>query len=187
MTRVDRAPRCPVRRARSSTYRRSATAPRRDRWPVSDRRRRRDRRRARALRRRPERGERLEKVQAELQQFAEPYAGEPLAPSCAIPAIPARRRALAAAWSPAPASLAPLAKLILVLAEKDRLTLLPEIARAYAERVMDHLKIVARRRDHRGAAGAGEAPRCSSRGSRRRPAARSCSSRASTRRSSAAS
>jgi len=28
------------------------------------------------------------------------------------------------------------------LAEKDRLTLLPGIARAYAERVMDHLKIV---------------------------------------------
>src|SRR5207249_685989 len=36
----------------------------------------------------------------------------------------------------------PLAKLILVLAEKDRLTLLPGIARAYAERVMDHMKIV---------------------------------------------
>ena len=37
---------------------------------------------------------------------------------------------------------APLAKLIVVLAEKDRLTLLPGIARAYSERVMDHLKIV---------------------------------------------
>ena len=37
---------------------------------------------------------------------------------------------------------APLGKLIVVLAEKDRLTLLPGIARAYGDRVMDHLKIV---------------------------------------------
>jgi F-type H+-transporting ATPase subunit delta len=36
----------------------------------------------------------------------------------------------------------PLAKLIVILAEKDRLTLLPGIARTYVDRVMDHLKIV---------------------------------------------
>jgi F-type H+-transporting ATPase subunit delta len=32
--------------------------------------------------------------------------------------------------------------LIVILAEKDRLTLLPSIARTYVDRVMDHLKIV---------------------------------------------
>jgi F-type H+-transporting ATPase subunit delta len=36
----------------------------------------------------------------------------------------------------------PVAKLILLLADRDRLGLLPEVARAYRERVMAHQKIV---------------------------------------------
>ena len=57
----------------------------------------------------------------------------------------------------------------MVLAEKDRLTLLPGIARAYGERVMDHLKIV--RGDVTTAVPLSpEKLRGSSRGSRRRPA-----------------
>jgi len=33
-------------------------------------------------------------------------------------------------------------KLLLLLAERDRLALLPDLARIYGERVMDHLKVI---------------------------------------------
>lgn len=86
----------------------------------------------------------IEQVQAEVQQFADLFAREPLAQVLGNPAIPvSRKAALATALiGRAGQVAAPLAKLIVVLAEKDRLTLLPGIARAYVERVMDHLKIV---------------------------------------------
>ena len=86
----------------------------------------------------------VEKVQAELQEFADLFAGAQLAQILGNPGIPAsKKKALAQALIDRAGQVtAPLAKLILVLAEKDRLTLLPGIARAYSERVMDHLKIV---------------------------------------------
>jgi F-type H+-transporting ATPase subunit delta len=85
-----------------------------------------------------------EKVQGELQQFVELFAHGPLAQVLGNPAIAvSKKKALANALieRAGPVS-APLAKLIVILAEKDRLTLLPGIARAYGDRVMDHLKIV---------------------------------------------
>jgi F-type H+-transporting ATPase subunit delta len=89
-------------------------------------------------------GKDVEKVQADLQQFADLFAREPLAQVLGNPAIPAsKKKALAAALVERAGEVpAPLGKLIVILAEKDRLTLLPGIARTYAERVMDHLKVV---------------------------------------------
>ena len=89
-------------------------------------------------------GHDVSKVQGEVQQFADLFAGAQLAQILGNPGIPAsKKQALAKALIDRTGQVTPpLAKLILVLAEKDRLTLLPGIARAYAERVMDHLKIV---------------------------------------------
>jgi F-type H+-transporting ATPase subunit delta len=86
----------------------------------------------------------VEKVQAELQQFADLFASEPLAHILENPAIPvSKKKGLATALIARAGQVTPpLAKLILILAEKDRLTLLPGIARTYVERVMNHQKIV---------------------------------------------
>lgn len=86
----------------------------------------------------------IEKVQGEVQQFAELFANDALAHVLANPAIPvSKKKALAGALVERTGPVTPaLAKLIVVLAEKDRLTLLPGIARAYVDRVMNHLKIV---------------------------------------------
>jgi F-type H+-transporting ATPase subunit delta len=86
----------------------------------------------------------VEQIQGELQQFTELFAHGQLAQVLGNPGIPvSKKKALANALIArmGPVS-APLAKLIVILAEKDRLTLLPGIARAYGNRVMDHLKIV---------------------------------------------
>lgn len=84
------------------------------------------------------------KVQTEVQQFADLFADPQLAQILSNPGIPAsKKQGLAKALVERAGQVTPpLAKLILVLAEKDRLSLLPGLARAYAERVMDHLKIV---------------------------------------------
>lgn len=89
-------------------------------------------------------GKDVEKVQGELQQFAGLFGGAQLAQVLGNPGIPAtKKKGLAQALIERAGQItAPLAKLILVLAEKDRLSLLPGIARAYHDRVMDHLKIV---------------------------------------------
>jgi len=60
------------------------------------------------------------------------------------PAIPpARKRALVEALIAQGGPFAPpLAKLLLLLAERDRLVLLPELAEAYRERLMQHQQIV---------------------------------------------
>jgi F-type H+-transporting ATPase subunit delta len=86
----------------------------------------------------------VEQVQAGIQQFADLFANEALAHVFGNPAIPvSKKKALAGALvERAGPVAAPLGKLIVILAEKDRLTLLPGIARTYVDRVMDHLKIV---------------------------------------------
>lgn len=86
----------------------------------------------------------VEKVQSEVQQFADLFANDALAHVLGNPAIPvSKKKALAAALVERAGDVAaPLAKLVVILAEKDRLTLLPGIARAYVDRVMVHLKIV---------------------------------------------
>ena len=87
----------------------------------------------------------IERAQAELQSFADLVAGsDALTNVFANPAIPAaRKRGVVAALlqrSGMPAG--PVSKLILLLADRDRLVILSEVARAYRERVMDHQKIV---------------------------------------------
>jgi F-type H+-transporting ATPase subunit delta len=86
----------------------------------------------------------VQTAQTAVQEFADLFANEQLAHVLGNPAIPvSKKKALASALvARAGKTSQPLAKLIVILAEKDRLTLLPGIARAYGERVMDHLKIV---------------------------------------------
>ena len=86
----------------------------------------------------------VEQVQGEVQAFADLFANEALAHVLRNPAIPvSKKKALANALVARAGHVSPpLAKLIVILAEKDRLTLLPAIARAYVARVLDHLKIV---------------------------------------------
>jgi F-type H+-transporting ATPase subunit delta len=87
----------------------------------------------------------VERSQDELQTFGDLVSGsDQLTNVLGNPAIPAaRKHALVAALldrSGLPTG--PVSKLILLLADRDRLTLLPELARAYRERVMDHQRIV---------------------------------------------
>jgi F-type H+-transporting ATPase subunit delta len=60
------------------------------------------------------------------------------------PAVPApRKRALMAALLPRIGAVSPvLSKLLLLLAERDRLVLLADIADAYRDRVLDHRRVV---------------------------------------------
>jgi F-type H+-transporting ATPase subunit delta len=117
----------------------------------------------------------VEKVQGEIQEFADLFANEALAHVLRNPAIPvSKKKALAGALVERAGQVTPpLAKLIVILAEKDRLTLLPGIARAYVDRVMDHLKIVRGQvttaiplapETARAGAGAGDGPQGGARG-----------------------
>jgi len=87
----------------------------------------------------------VEQVQSDLQQFVDVFRQHPvLSQTLANPAIPAsKKKAVAEALVARAAGLSPMVgKLILMLAERDRLALLPDLARIYGERVMDHLKII---------------------------------------------
>jgi len=81
----------------------------------------------------------------DLQGFAQLVAGhESLPKILANPAIPApKKRALIEQLIARAGSMSPVvAKLLLLLAERDRLILLPEIATSYQHRLMDHAKVV---------------------------------------------
>ena len=87
----------------------------------------------------------VEKVQADFQQFVDLFAQHPvLSTTLANPAIPAsKKQAVARALIERAGTISPVvAKMILLLAERDRMALLAEIARNYRERVMDHQKII---------------------------------------------
>jgi F-type H+-transporting ATPase subunit delta len=87
----------------------------------------------------------VEKVQSDLQQFVDLFAQHPsLAHTLGNPAIPAsKKKAVAQALIERAGGLSPMvAKLMLLLAERDRLALLPDLARIYGERVMDHLNVI---------------------------------------------
>lgn len=87
----------------------------------------------------------VEKVQSDLQQFVDLFAQHPsLAHTLGNPAIPAsKKKGVAQALIERAGGLSPMvAKLMLLLAERDRLALLPDIARIYGERVMDHLNVI---------------------------------------------
>lgn len=90
-------------------------------------------------------GGNLDQVQSDLQQFVGLFSSHPaLASTLANPAIPAsKKQGVAKALIERAGSISPVVgKLILMLAERDRLALLPDIARGYRERLMDHQKII---------------------------------------------
>jgi F-type H+-transporting ATPase subunit delta len=86
----------------------------------------------------------IEDVGRELSAFATLVAGhETLSRVLGNPAVPApRKRAVVEALLAQSGSISPVvSKLLLMLAERDRLVLLPEMARAYEARLMDHAKV----------------------------------------------
>ena len=90
-------------------------------------------------------GGNLEQVQADLQQFVDVFARHSaLQSTLGNPAIPtSKKQAVAKALIERAGPISPVvAKLIVLLAERDRLMLLSDIARGYGERLMDHLKVI---------------------------------------------
>jgi F-type H+-transporting ATPase subunit delta len=84
-------------------------------------------------------------LQSELTGFAELVSGnESLARVLANPAIPAaRKRGVVEELIARVGDMQPnLKKLLLLLADRDRLALLPDVAQAFQNRVMDHQKVV---------------------------------------------
>ena len=87
----------------------------------------------------------IQKVGRELDEFTTVVTShEGLTKALSNPAVPVQRKRavieqlLARAGAVTPT----LAKLLLLLAERDRLALLPELARAYESRLMDHAQVV---------------------------------------------
>ena len=87
----------------------------------------------------------LETAQSDLQGFADLFSGnEALAAVSTNPAIPVTKKtALAKALVDRARGVMPaVGKLVVLLASRDRLMLLPGIARAYRLRVMDYQKVI---------------------------------------------
>jgi F-type H+-transporting ATPase subunit delta len=87
----------------------------------------------------------VEKAQDDLQQFADLVSRhELLSHTLGNPAVPAaRKRAVVQALLDRARGTTPVvAKLILLLADRDRLALLPDVATAYRDRLMDHQKVI---------------------------------------------
>ena len=86
----------------------------------------------------------LQQVERELADFTGVVSGhEALGRVLSNPAVPAPRKRALVAELLKDAGLSPVvSKLLLMLAERDRMVLLPEIAAAYRLRLMDHAKIV---------------------------------------------
>ena len=85
------------------------------------------------------------KVQGELDQFVTLFRShEVLAQTLGNPAIPVSKKvAVTRALLDRAGTVSPtLAKLMVMLAERDRLVLLPDVLRTYRERVMDHQKVI---------------------------------------------
>jgi len=87
----------------------------------------------------------LEQAGKDLQQFVDLFAQHPaLQATLANPAIPAsKKQGVARALIERAGGISPIvSKMIMLLAERDRLTLLPDLSRAYGDRLMDHLKVI---------------------------------------------
>src|SRR5687767_216794 len=85
-----------------------------------------------------------EQAEKELVAFADLVAGhDDLRQALASPAIPAaRKRAVVAQLLDRQQPSGPVRKLLLLLAERDRLELLTDLVSVFHERVMEHLRIV---------------------------------------------
>ena len=87
----------------------------------------------------------LQRVERELSEFSQLISGnEMLHRALTNPAVPAPRKRMVVEQLLAKAGdlLVPVSKLLLLLAERDRLAMLPEIVEAYRNRLMDHLNVV---------------------------------------------
>ena len=87
----------------------------------------------------------LEAVQSQVDYLSALFTGNPaLANAMGNPAVPVTKKvAVARAILDKAGTLpSPMAKLVLMLAERDRLMLLPDIARIYRERLMDHQQVI---------------------------------------------
>ena len=87
----------------------------------------------------------LEQVETDLRQFVDLFTEHPtLAATLGNPAIPAsKKQAVARALIERAGGISPvLAKMILMLGDRDRLMLLPDILRVYRDRLMDHQQVI---------------------------------------------
>ena len=86
----------------------------------------------------------LQAIERQLAEFVGLFADHPtLAKVLLNPAIPVQRKRAAVDELIRRAKPVPmLAKLLVLLASRDRLVLLPELLAAYRERLLDHLKVV---------------------------------------------
>jgi F-type H+-transporting ATPase subunit delta len=84
-----------------------------------------------------------EQVQQELAAFAQIFSGAELNEVLQSPAIPpASKRGIVEALIARTNPSAPLAKLLLMLAGRNRLTLVPQLAKVYDERLMELRQVV---------------------------------------------
>jgi F-type H+-transporting ATPase subunit delta len=86
----------------------------------------------------------LEQIQDELSQFADLFTQHPtLAGVLLNPAVPVPRKRAAVTELTRRATVSPiLSKLLVLLAERDRLVLLPDLLASYRDRLLDHRHVV---------------------------------------------
>jgi len=86
----------------------------------------------------------LQGIQAELAAFVDLFATHPpLAKALLNPAVPVPRKRAAVAELTAQGGVSPMvSKLVALLADRDRLVLLPDLLDAYRDRLLDHLRVV---------------------------------------------
>jgi F-type H+-transporting ATPase subunit delta len=87
----------------------------------------------------------IERAQEDLQRFSDVVAGsDALTKVFANPAIPTARKkgVVGALLERLGLPVGPVSKLMLLLGDRDRLMLLPEVVRAYRDRVMEHQRVV---------------------------------------------
>lgn len=87
----------------------------------------------------------VQRVERELADFAQLVAGnETLHRVLTNPAVPAprKRAVIEQLLAHAPGMTGPVAKLLLMLAERDRLILLPELVEGYRNRLMNHMQVI---------------------------------------------
>lgn len=86
----------------------------------------------------------LDQIQDELSQFADLFTQHPTLQKVLLnPAVPVPRKRAAVVELTERAKVSPiLAKLLVLLAGRDRLVLLPDLLAAYRERLLDHQHVV---------------------------------------------
>ncbi len=86
----------------------------------------------------------LQQIEQQLGAFVDLFRANPALEKVLVnPAIPVqRKRGVIAELTKRAAPQPVLAKLLALLADRDRLVLLPDLAAAYRERLLDHLKVV---------------------------------------------